>query len=152
MSVNRVFMSFIGLPEVCQNEQCLFIDDRPFQKIASSFKLRLLAEKVTCNFSIQSVLSNFPIESILSQSFRQRACCPILFGKDCAARILSRKERAVAFGNSWRRSLKTGSSSPKKLEISSLIGGLLRFLFAFGLIRNGFGWREYATRFILVIP
>ena len=129
-----------------------FIGRSVRQKIPSAFKLRLLADKVTCNFSIQSVLSNFHIKGILSHSFPLWLCFPIFSCKERAARILSREERAGAFGNSRGQGLKISFSSPKKLEISSLTGGLLRFLFALESIQNGCAMREYATRFILVIP
>ena len=106
-------MLFTGLAEVCQNEPCLSVDDRPFQEIACSFKLRLLADKVTINFLTKSTLSNFPIKGITSHSFRQRLFFPILSGK----------ERAVAFGNSRGTRLEDQLFQPENLEISSLIGG-----------------------------
>ena len=133
LSVNQVFMSFTGLLEVCQNEQCLSLDDRPFQEIVSSFKLRLLADKVTCNFSIQSVLSNFRIKGKLPHSFPQRACCCI-----------------------WQFSgtrLEDQLFQPEKREISSVIGSCwFRFLFALGSIQNGCVMRQHSTCFILVVP
>ena len=115
-------MSFTGLLELGRNEQS-FHWKTGNTKIPSAFKLRLLVDRTTYNFSGKKFALQFSHKEHNIAFFPAKMFFSILSGKDCAALILSGKECAVAFGNSWRRSLKTGSSSPKKLEISSLIGG-----------------------------
>ena len=146
-------MSFTGLAEVCQNEPCLSIDNRPFQEIASSFKLRLLVDRTTYNFSGKKFALQFSHKEHNIAFFPAKMFFSILSGKDCAVRILSSKERSVAFGNYRGQGLKISFSSPKKLKISSLTGGgWFRFLFALESIQNGCAMGEYAMCFILVIP
>ena len=115
-------MSFTGLLELDRNERSLHWMSGN-TKIPSVFKLRLLVDRTTYNFSGKKFALQFSHKEHNIAFFPAKMFFSILSGKDCAARILSREERAGAFGNSWRRSLKTGSSSPKKLEISCLIGG-----------------------------
>ncbi|WP_295963896.1 hypothetical protein [uncultured Bartonella sp.] len=86
MSVNQVFMSFTGLLELDRNEQS-FHWKTGNTKIPSAFKLRLLVDRTTYNFSGKKFalqfshkghnIAFFPAKTVLSHSFRQRARCRI---------------------------------------------------------------------------
>ncbi|WP_422532246.1 hypothetical protein [Bartonella apihabitans] len=89
----------------------------------SAFKLRLLVDRTTYNFSGKKFALQFSHKEHNIAFFPAKMFFSILSGKDCAVRILSSKERAVVFCNSRGTRLENQLFQPENLEISSLTGG-----------------------------
>ena len=111
-------MLFTGLLELDRNEQS-FHWKTGNTKIPSAFKLRLLVDRTTYNFSGKKFALQFSHKEHNIAFFPAKMFFSILSGKDCAARILSRKERAVAFGTSSGQSLKISFSGRKILKFQA---------------------------------
>ncbi|WP_295913688.1 hypothetical protein [uncultured Bartonella sp.] len=78
MSVNQVFMSFTGLLEVYQNKQS-FHWMTGKTKIPSAFKLRLLVDRTTYNFSGKKFALQFSHKEHNIAFFPAKTVLPVFF-------------------------------------------------------------------------
>ncbi|WP_077972630.1 hypothetical protein [Bartonella apihabitans] len=90
MSVNQVFMSFTGLLELDRNEQS-FHWKTGNTKIPSAFKLRLLVDRTTYNFSGKKFALQFSHKEHNIAFFPAKMFFSILSGKERAVPFFSAK-------------------------------------------------------------